>query len=231
MKRKATRILAGALALAALLAALYLLSRLSPAIRSLARPQAMKAFQERLQSYGFWGALILAGAQLIQVVSGVIPALPIQLAAGLTYGALPGLLLCLSGIFFGSALVFLLVKKFGRPAVNRIFPLEKQKKLSFLQDARRLETIVFILYFIPAMPKDVFTYLAALTSLPLGRYLLITMAARAPTIFCNTFASGALMEGKYGQAILVFCVTSALGLLCMFASPRILSFLEERFKK
>lgn len=203
-----------------------LLVRFAPAVKSLMRPELMEAFRERLSSIGPLGAAVLAGAQFLQVVSGVAPALPIQIAAGLTYGALPGLLICLTGILAGSSLVFAVVKKFGRPVVNRLFTPDKQEKLAFLGRTRRLETIVFILYLIPAMPKDVLTYLAALTPLSLRRYLAITLAARTPTILCNTFASGALMRGDYLQAAGVFCFTAVLGVLCMALSPKILKALE-----
>lgn len=230
MKRKSIWI-GALLALAAGFAIGLLFLRFYPAIQSLMRPEVMDAFRQRLASYGILGALVVMGAQFLQAVSGVIPALPIQIAAGLTYGAFMGLLICLCGIFLGSSLVFLLVKKYGRPLVDRMFSGEKQQKLAFLQNARRLERIVFILYLIPAMPKDVFTYLAALTPLTPGRYLLITMIARTPTILCTTFASGALMEGRYGQAAAVFCVTALLGILCMLASPKILAILEKQAKK
>lgn len=215
-------------ALAAGFAAGMVLLRFAPAIRSLTRPETMEAFRAWLGSFGLLGALVLAAAQFLQVISGIVPALPIQIAAGLTYGALPGLLICLGGILPGSALVFATVKKYGRPAVDRMFPPEKQKKLAFLNNASRLERIVFLLYLIPAMPKDVFTYLAALTPLPLGRYLMITLLARIPTIFCSTFASDALMEGNYAGAAAMFCVTACAGIACMIASPRILKFLQKK---
>lgn len=233
MKRPRIPLLLLALVIfAAAIAAIGLLYfRFEPAIKSLMRPALMDAFRERLRSIGPLGAAVLAGAQFLQVVSGVAPALPIQIAAGLTYGALPGLLICLTGILAGSSLVFAAVKKFGRPAVDKLFPPEKQQKLAFLTEARRLEAIVFILYLIPAMPKDVLTYLAGLTPLSLRRYLAITLTARTPTILCSTLASGALMEGDYAQAAVIFSVTAALGILCMLLSPKILKALERHGKK
>lgn len=204
-----------------------LLYHFYPIIQAWMQPERMEALRQDLQRFGIGGAFALAAVQALQVISGIIPALPIQIAAGLTYGALPGLAICLGGIAAGSSAVFVLVKKYGEPVVNRIFPPEKQAKLAFLNDARRLELIVFLLYLIPAMPKDVFTYLAALTPLTWRRYLPLTLLARAPTILCSTFASGALMEGNYVQAALIFCVTAVLGLLCMLCSKRIMTFLKK----
>ena len=216
---------------AVLLAVGALLMRYYPLVEDLAKPENMAVLREQLQSFGWAGALLLCGVQILQVLSGIIPALPIQLAAGLSYGAWLGLLICLGGVAVGSIIVFSLVKKYGQPLVNKHFSAEKQSKLSFLQDAKTLEPIVFILYLIPAMPKDVFTYLAALTPLSLQRYLVLTLVARAPTIFCTVFASNSMIEGDYSTAIIVFCITASLGILSMLFRKRIMALLERTAKK
>ena len=223
--RRAAAVLAAALVLCALGRLLW---RCYPAVQGLMEPERMAAFREALHSFGAAGALALAGLQALQTVSGLIPALPIQLAAGLTYGAFGGLAICLSGIAVGSTVVFLLVKRFGQPVVDRMFPREKQSKLAFLLDAKRLEPIVFLLYLIPALPKDVFTYLAALTPLSFGRFMALSMVARVPMIFCDTYASGALMAGDYGAAAAAFLAACAAGGLGMLSAPRLLRFLQKR---
>ena len=122
------------------------------------------------------------------------------------------------------------VKKYGQPLVDRFFSYEKQHKLHFLHSHKRLNRIVFILYLIPAMPKDVLTYLAALTPLTLRRYLILTMVARTPTVLCSTFASGAIMEGNYTSAVLVFCISGTLGTLCLIFHKQILNRLKKHKK-
>ena len=227
MKKGRLLLLAGAAAL--ILGALGLLCwRYYPVVQGLLEPAQMDAFRETLQSLGAAGALALGALQFLQTVSGVIPALPIQLAAGLTYGPVGGLCICLVGIGLGSTVVFLAVKRLGQPLVDRVFPREKQQKLSFLRDSRRLEGAVVILYLIPALPKDVFTYLAALTPLSFRRFLLLSMAARVPMIFCDTFAAGALMAGDYRVAAAAFGVACLAGLGGMLCAPRVLRFLRRR---
>lgn len=197
-----------------------------PAIMSLMQPEKMAAFRERLSAFGIWGAAALFAIQALQVISGMIPALPIQVCAGITYGTLGGLLVCMAGIFAGSAFVFAAVKKFGQPLIDRFFPLQKQRKLQFLYHHSQLDRIVFLLYLLPAMPKDVLTYLAALTPLTLRRYLLLTLTARIPSVLCATFASDAIMEENYISAVVVFCISGALGVLCMFFSGRIFAWIK-----
>lgn len=226
--RKALKIFCIVATGALLLCAAWLIWRYYPLVKSLTQPENMEIFRVKLRSLGVWGAAALLGIQILQVLSGVIPALPIQLGAGITYGALGGLAICLCGILAGSTVVFLAMKRFGQPLLDRVFPKEKQQKLAFLRDADELSLIVFIIYLIPAMPKDVLTYAAALTPLTLRRFLMITLVARTPTILGNTYASAALLAGNNFSAILTFCITSTLGLLCMLTSKRILAWLRRR---
>ncbi|MEM1484996.1 VTT domain-containing protein [Oscillospiraceae bacterium PP1C4] len=205
----------------------WLIYRFYPTIIKLLQPENMAIFQKKLQAFGLLGAIFLFGLQILQVISAVIPALPIQIGAGVTYGALGGLAICISGVLAGNALVFIVVRRFGQPVIDRMFPKEKQKQLAFLQDTDQLSLIVFILYLIPAMPKDVLNYLAGLTPLTLKRYLAITLIARTPTILGNTFASSALLNGNHTTATIVFCITSTLGILCMLFSKKILQYLKK----
>lgn len=198
-----------------------------PKIRQLMQPENMQAFQQRLQSFGIWGALVLFIIQILQVISGIIPALPIQICAGMTYGALGGLLICLAGVLAGSSLVFAAVKRFGQPLIDRFFSSKKQHKLHFLYHNTHLNEIVFILYLIPAMPKDVLTYIAALTPLTLRKFLFLSMTARIPTILCSTFASNAIMQRNYRSAILLFCISGTIGLICLLLSKKILNWLKK----
>lgn len=214
-----------------LVAAVCLIIRYYPQIKGLMQPENMERFRALLDSFGIVGALILIAIQIAQVLSGVIPALPIQLAAGLTYGPFGGLAICMTGIFIGSTIVFLLVKRFGRPLIDRVFSKERQSKLAFLDNTDRLGTVVFILYLIPALPKDVFTYLAALTPLTFRRFICISMVARIPMIFCDTFASGALIEGNYKSAVMMFVVAAILGIFGMLLAPRLAKIFEKRARR
>lgn len=234
MKDKEKRLLwalASCAAAALLAAAVWLIIRYYPEIKGLMQPENMERFRTLLDSFGIAGALVLVAIQIAQVLSGVIPALPIQLAAGLTYGPFGGLLICMTGIFIGSTVVFLLVKRFGRTLIDRVFSKERQMKLSFLDNTDRLGMVVFILYLIPALPKDVFTYLAALTPLTFRRFICISMVARIPMIFCDTFASGALIEGNYQSAVILFAVAAVLGISGMLLAPRLANVFEKRTRR
>lgn len=55
------------------------------------------------------------------MVVAIIPGEPFELASGYAFGALEGTLICMAAIYAASTLIFLLVKRFGRPVIERFF--------------------------------------------------------------------------------------------------------------
>lgn len=53
-----------------------------------------------ITNYGIKGVFILMAMQILQVVTFILPSVPIQILAGLTFGSLYGLLISLAVILF-----------------------------------------------------------------------------------------------------------------------------------
>lgn len=83
--------------------------------------------------------------------------------------------------------------------------IEKTEKFKFLHNAKKLNLIIFILFFIPGTPKDVLTYIIPLTSVKPLHYFVITTVARIPSIITSTFAGSAIDKGQWLEMILIFC--------------------------
>ena len=166
-----------------------------------------QAFREWISGYGVWSRILVVGMVAFQVVVAVIPGEPIEIACGYLFGIWEGTLLCLAGITLGSLLVFLLVRRFGMRAVELFFPQNKIQSLSFLQNTKRLNLIVFVIFFIPGTPKDILTYFIGLTPMKLWIWLLITMTARIPSVITSTIGGDALGMQNYEFALFVFAIT------------------------
>ncbi|MBS5660982.1 MAG: TVP38/TMEM64 family protein [Clostridiales bacterium] len=171
--------------------------------------------EKMIDSFGAWGIVILLLLQIVQVFVALIPSEPIEIAAGMCYGGWWGFVLCAAGVILGSFGVFSLIKRFGTPFVHKLVSEKKLKEFHFLKNAERMEMITFILYFIPGLPKDVFTYFAALTPLSTKNFLIISIIARTPSILISNIAGAQYMEGNYEVTIVLFAVFAALGLLGM----------------
>ena len=208
------RLLAGmsfAIFLLVFLAAAWFIGR--PMVRFVQEPELFRAW---VDDHGVWGALTFLGMMFLQVVVAIIPGEPLEIGAGYAFGFWEGTALCLLGIFLGSAVVFLLVRRFGTHLVEVFFDKEKIRSLKFLQESKKRDLLIFLVMFIPGTPKDLLSYFAGLTDIKLGRWLLITTVARIPSVITSTVGGNAVGEQNYLFAILVFAGTlavSGLGLL------------------
>ena len=133
-----------------------------------------------------------------------------EIGAGYAFGFWKGTLLCLIAIAIGSALVFLLVRKFGTMLVEVFFSREKIQSLRFLHQSRKRDILIFLILFIPGTPKDLLSYFAGLTDIPLGRWLLIATVARIPSVVTSTVGGDALGVQNYVFAIIALGATAAI---------------------
>jgi len=158
---------------------------------------------------------------VLQVFVAVLPGEPLEIAAGYAFGSLGGTLLCLTGIAAGSALVFVLVRRYGTRLLELFFPTDKIRSVKFLQNTDRLKRLLFVLFFLPGTPKDLLTYIAGLTPVRMSDFLILSTAARIPSLVTSVVGGSALGEGEYLTAAIVFAVTAAVSLLGLFVYSRI----------
>ena len=172
---------------------------------------------ERLQEAGPAGVFVLLGMQFLQIVVAVIPGEVVQLAAGLMYGPWLGALIILVGCVCSSALIYQLVHKLGAPFVQNMVSTEHLDKFRTFEESGKLDIIVFILFLIPGMPKDVFTYLVPLTDMELKRFVLLSNVARIPPMaLLKAISSDRLSSWPSSQSSLLwasFSVTASWTLL------------------
>lgn len=181
---------------------------LIPFIQSLSYDDARNTFKAYVESLGIWGYFLIIGLIIVQIVIAFIPGEPQELLCGMMYGWFWGLVVALIACFIGSSLVFLLVKKFGKPFVNKFFSDEKIAKFKFLNDEKKLEKTVFILFFIVGSPKDLLTYIVPLTKMKYKHFILIVTFARIPSIITSTIAGAGLASGQLNITIIAFAVTA-----------------------
>lgn len=167
-------------------------------------------FRSWVDSHSMFGRLIFIGMVILQAIVAVIPGEPMEIGAGYAFGAVEGTILCLVGTAIGSSLVFLFTKKLGIRMVEAFISREKLQSLKFLQNAERLNLVIFLAFLIPGTPKDVLTYFAGLTPIRLRTFLLLTSLARIPSVVSSTLGGNALGTENYGMAVVVFLVTAVI---------------------
>lgn len=144
-----------------------------------------------LQSYGAWGPMALAVAQLLQVIVAVIPGHVFLVAAGYVYGFWPGLILNMICIVAASQLGFALARWTGRPIVDRLVDQKTLDKWYSIGEKQGF-TFFTIAFILPMFPTDMMNFVAGLTGIPGTKFLAANILGRLPSAIMLT------MIGAYG---------------------------------
>lgn len=134
----------------------------------------MAIFVESLGIWGFAGFILL---QVAQVVAAPIPGEITGFLGGYLYGPVLGTILSTVGLAIGSYIAFALARTFGRPLTEKIVGAATMSRFDYLlQHNGRL--LVFLLFVLPGMPKDVICYILGLGRMSSMSFLTITTAGR-----------------------------------------------------
>lgn len=213
---------AGLIALAALV--LAALALVWPSIHSLFEKGGLSLVVEQVQNAGPAGVLLLLLMQFLQIVVAFVPGEITQVAAGMLYGPWWGALIILLGCVASSAFVYMVVHKLGAPFVRAMVPEKWLAKFDKLEQTGKLNVIVFVLFLIPGLPKDTFTYLVPLTSMPMKEFLLLTTLGRVPGVVVSTYAANGFMEGRVLESVALFAILAAIALVGVVFNERIVGF-------
>ena len=167
------------------------------------------------------GAFLLL--QVLQVVVALIPGGLIQILGGVIFGSFWGTVLCILGTLLGEIVVFYVVRWLGMPIVEAIIDAKGIKKLSFLQDAKKCELAVFILFLLPVMPKDALTYLAPLTKIKPSTFFILSMVARSPALIISNVFGSSLSDGNIMIAVVMSMIVALVGIVCILYRDKIIN--------
>ena len=172
-----------------------------------------ESFRDFLAGYGAKAPLVALGVQVLQVFVFLIPGEAVEIGMGYAFGAVKGTLLCYAGITAASLVIFLLMKRF-EPTLSALFVDGSGERVKafiekHIHDRTRLGRLAFILYLIPGTPKDLFTYLFALTPMRFSSFTVITSVARFPSVISSTVGGMLIHNGHILPAVCLFAATAA----------------------
>ena len=223
--KKWVKILLVILAAAVLIA---LTAVLLPFVLSLREPENSQAFKQWIDSLGFWGVLALFGIQVLQIVIAIIPGEPIEIIAGVMYGTWGGLAICLSGILISNIIIYYLIRKLGKKAIDKVIKKEESLKYNFIFKENNINYLLFLLFFIPGVPKDVLVYLSPFTKVKPLDFFLIATFARIPRIITSTWAGSNISDGNLLMSVIIFAITGLIGLIGIYVHNRFIKSKEEK---
>lgn len=166
-----------------------------------------------IDSYGIKGVFIIICLQVFQVASLVLPAMPVQVLAGLCYGIVYGTIISIIGFSAGHIIIFLLARNLG----NILMPLYRTREFKYknkyinvniIRKSRRPMLLAFLLYIIPGIPNGILPYIFSKSDITTGEFLFSVILAGIPGILISTVLGSRLSKGDFLSALLLllFCV-------------------------
>lgn len=179
-----------------------------------------------IQNTGIFGSLVLVLLQTLQVVVAFIPGEFVEIICGAMFGPFIGLLICLIGLNIGTLVIFGLVKLFGKPFVHENTKNSKFK-LNFLNDPNRALVILFFIFLIPGIPKDILIYPIPLTKIKMHKFMIVSTIARMPSILTSTVIGSSVLQGEYLLSVIVFAISLLFALLGLIFNKQIYNLVNK----
>lgn len=160
-----------------------------------------------LTAAGPWAPFGFILLMIVSVVIVPIPSLPLDMAAGATFGVVLGTAYAVIGAEIGAIISFLIGRAVGREALTRLFRTD----VTFCERCsdRHLAIFVFLSRLFPVFSFDLISYGAGLTNMSVRAFAVATLIGMIPPTFALTALGGSVLAGEWmllllGLAMVVF---------------------------
>lgn len=168
-------------------------------------------------------------AQVIQIIISVIPGQALQIAAGFMFGFPLAFLVSVIGAVIGTVITYYLGKVLGKDAMHLLFGEETINNYVARMNSRRAAAIVFLIYLIPGIPKDVVSYAAGVSSMKLRPFLFLSLAGRLPGMIGSLLIGRQVYTGDYHIAIIIGIVAVVAFTLGVIFRKRLMDWFDKAY--
>ncbi len=162
----------------------------------------------QLRAAGPFGPILFMALMATAVVISPIPSLPLDLAAGATFGITLGTTYAVIGAEIGAIISFLIGRSLGRTALTKILRTD----ISFCERCsdRHLAVFVFLSRLLPIFSFDLVSYGAGLTNMSLRAFAIATLLGMIGPTFLLTYAGNQVASGEWVLIVLGFAMVALL---------------------
>lgn len=228
-KNKTILIIKAVLLLLFLAAAVILTIKYSPFFTGYIKNP--EKFGTLLRSYGNVSIAVFIGFQVAQVVIAAIPGEIVQITGGYVYGTVLGTVYSVAGIFIGSVIAFYIARLLGYSLIKVFISQEKLDKFNYLINNPKSEVIMFVLFLLPGVPKDMVTYIAGLTPIKPLVFFMLSIVGRFPALVVTSYIGANMQEGNYLTVLIVAVIACILCVAGLLTKDRIVVFLHKVLHK
>lgn len=167
---------------------------------------SLDAINKLLDEYKTASIFIYMGLQVFQIVVSILPGQALQFAAGYAYHFWLGYLYSIIGVTLGTVITFYLARLLGKDALHVIFGEEKFSRFVRTINSKRSYIVLFVIFLIPGIPKDLFTYAAGVSEIRIVPFLLLSLIGRSPAMVGSIWMGSMFYRGSYTGLIILGAV-------------------------
>lgn len=192
--------------------------------------KSIEAFDAFLERYEEKSIPIYLLCQIVQVVVTVIPGQVIQIAGGYIYGFPLALLLSVSGVAAGSTIGFFIARKLGQRPMAVIFGEEKFMRYKAALDTKRAHKIIFLIYLIPGLPKDMAAYAAGVSAMRYPAFMMLSIMGRLPSMAASLLMGTMLDTESYTGAVILGAAVCLICIMCFIKRKSIMNITDRYYE-
>lgn len=199
-----------------IIAFIGLIAYLFPVMKNLSTHEGQVAFKERVDNSGIYGFLTLLGLQFAQIFLVILPGEPLEVLAGMCYGAVGGTIFIMFSVALTTTIIFWLVRRFGKNFIYESFDKTKIDKIEnskIFQNPKKIEFILILCFAVTGAPKDILVYIGGLLPIKPLRFIMISTLCRLPSIVSSTIVGEYFSEGNWKVSMMVYAITFVLTIL------------------
>ena len=179
---------------------------------------------------GIRSYIVVALLAMVQVVFTFIPAEPLHVISGISFGLVKGAIICLIGILIGNTIIYVLNKLFG-DKLKEFFASNINFDFDSAKSSNKIALIVIILYCLPAIPYGIICFFAASMNMKFPKYILITGIGAIPSLILDVGLGHMTMSTSWIVSIVVFVVIVILLILMWKFKTQIFNIINERIRR
>lgn len=173
--------------------------------------RSLEAINAFLLQYQTASIFVYIGLQIFQIIVSILPGQALQFAAGYAYTFWFGYLYSIIGITLGTTITFYMARLLGKDAMHVIFGEEKFCKFVHILNSKRAFIVLFVIFLIPGIPKDLFTYAAGVSEIRIKPFILLSLVGRTPAMMVSIMMGSMFHKESYTGLII-------LGVIAVIAS-------------
>ena len=195
-----------------------------------AEEHTKEELRDKLASFGMRGYVTIALLSMLQVIMAVLPAEPVQVLSGITFGFPIGLACCMAGVFLGNTIIFFLYKRFGA-RLNGYFDRKVKFDISKLSCSNRALLAILVLYFLPAIPYGMIAFIASTMRLKYPRFITVTLLGSLPSVCIGVALGHVAIATSWILSLAIFLVLALLVALMMIFRNRLFAIIDKVMTK